>query len=96
MQFGVKLSNGINEKQLAIPGESNSPPDVDSQEEMNLRLVELLGEVIRMSQAWVRALESVDPFTADKYEAKCIVAMERFEANRKKTLSRSDSLEQTR
>ncbi len=64
----------------------------ETQEELNLKLVELLGEVIRMSQAWVRALESGDPFTADKCEAECVRAMERFEANR----SRSVSIDQTR
>jgi hypothetical protein len=68
----------------------------ESQEEMNLKLVELLGEVIRMSQAWVRALESGDPFTADNCEAECVRAMERFEANRLRPLSGSKSLEQTR
>jgi len=68
----------------------------DSHQEMNSSLVELLGEVIRMSQAWVRALESGDPSTADKCEAECIRAMERFEANRHGKLSHSASLEHTR
>jgi hypothetical protein len=51
--------------------------------------------VIRMSQAWAAALESGDPFTADKHEAACLRAMERFEANRKTKGARSASFEET-
>ena len=80
------------------------PPDSDSQltqkpatgtEPEEERLIELLGEVIRMSQAWVRALESGDPFTAEKYEAQCLQVMEKFEAQRKKARVRATSFDQT-
>jgi hypothetical protein len=80
------------------------PPDSDSPltkkpatrpEPEDERLIELLGEVIRMSQAWVRALESGDPFTADKYEAQCLQVMEKFEAQRKKARVRATSFDQT-
>jgi hypothetical protein len=70
-------------------------PNKETQEEKEERLLLLLGEVIRMSQAWVRALESGDPFKADKCEAECVAAMERFEMNRKRALSRVDSVDQT-
>jgi hypothetical protein len=95
MHPGVKNLSALPNKQLRTSGESEPSPDAESQEEMNRRLLELLGEVIRMSQAWVRALESGDPFTADKCEAECVAAMERFEANRERSLSSCDSLEQT-
>jgi hypothetical protein len=100
MQIGVKSLSALTDKQLVTLGESKSSPDTDldteTREEMDRRLLELLGEVIRMSQAWVRALESGDPFTADKCEAECVFALERFEANRNQGLARFDSLEQTR
>jgi hypothetical protein len=96
MQSGVKTASPLTEKHLAAAGEGKSSPETELREEMDRRLLELLGEVIRMSQAWVRALESGDPFTADKCEAECVLAMERFEANRKSWLVRPDSLEQTR
>jgi hypothetical protein len=95
MHPGVKNLSALPTKQLRTSGGSEPAPDAESREEMNRRLLELLGEVIRMSQAWVRALESGDPFTADKCEAECVAAMERFEANRERSLSSSDSLEQT-
>jgi hypothetical protein len=95
MRPGVKHLSTLPNKQLRTSGKSEPSPDAESREEMNRRLLELLGEVIRMSQAWVRALESGDPFTADKCEAECVAAMERFEAKRERGLSSSDSLEQT-
>ncbi len=95
MRPGVKHLSTLPNKPLRISGKSEPSPDAESREEMNRRLLELLGEVIRMSQAWVRALESGDPFTADKCEAECVAAMERFEAKRERGLSSSDSLEQT-
>ena len=97
MQPGAKNLSPSKDKQLAARRESKSAPvtKTETQEEMDQRLLGLLGEVIRMSQAWVRALESGDPFTADKCEAECVLAMERFDANRKRGLLRSDSLEQT-
>lgn len=78
------------------PRVEDSDHTAESEEDRERRLLELLGEVIRMSQAWVRALESGDPFTADKCEAECIAAMERFETNRKSALPRTESFEQTR
>ena len=95
MQPGPKDLSDLKHKKVAAPGESKSSPRTETQEEMDQRLLGLLGEVIRMSQAWVRALESGDPFTADKCEAECVRAMERFEVNRKRSLSKPDSLEQT-
>jgi hypothetical protein len=95
MHPGVKNLNALPKKQLHSSGEAEPSPDAESREEMNRRLLELLGEVIRMSQAWVRALESGDPFTADRCEAECVAAMERFEANRERSLSSSDAFEQT-
>jgi len=80
----------------AITDQKRAASDGETKEEMDQRLLELLGEVIRMSQAWVRALESGDPFTADKYEAECVRAMQRFEANRKRGLPSGDPFEQTR
>jgi hypothetical protein len=76
-------------------GQSAFSAGAGKREEMNERLLGLLGEVIRMSQAWVRALESGDPFTAEKCEDECIRAMEKFEANRKRDLLRSESFENT-
>lgn len=97
MQPGAKNLSPGKDKQFVAQGEFKSSPVTknETQEEMDQRLLGLLGEVIRMSQAWVRALESGDPFTAEKCEAECVLAMERFEANRKRGLLRSDSLEQT-
>jgi hypothetical protein len=68
----------------------------ESKEERDRRLIELLGEVIRMSKAWAGALEAGDPFTAEDYEAKCLLVMEKFEAKRKKAMARAASFEQTR
>jgi len=68
----------------------------ESQEERDRRLLVLLGEVIRMSQAWVKALEAGDPSAAEKHEAECVAAMEKFDVNRKKRLVRAESFEQTR
>jgi hypothetical protein len=96
MQPGVKKSGKLRNRRVGIADESGSPIDEKSREEMNERLLGLLGEVIRMSQAWVRALESGDPFTAEKCEDECIRAMERFEANRQRELLRSASFEKTR
>jgi hypothetical protein len=93
--LGVKNLTYLPNKQLRTSGESETSREAGSREEMNRRLLELLGEVIRMSQAWVRALESGDPFTADKCEAECVAAMERFETNRERNPSSPDSLEQT-
>jgi hypothetical protein len=95
MQPGDK-NFGIPTKQpLGSQVESGSSAGAETREELNERLLGLLGEVIRMSQAWVRALESGDPFTAEKCEDQCIRAMERFEANRKKHLARLESFENT-
>jgi hypothetical protein len=96
MQPGGNDSSTLANKPLSAIGESKPFPSTETQEEMDQRLLALLGEVIRRSQGWVRALESGDPIAADKHEAKCVAAMERFEANRKKVLSRPDSLERTR
>lgn len=68
----------------------------ESEEERDRRLIQLLGEVIRMSQAWAGALEAGDPFTAEKYELQCLKVMDRFEAKRKKALAKAASFEQTR
>ena len=68
----------------------------ESKEDRDQRLIELLGEVIRMSQAWVGALESGDPFTAEKYEVQCLKIMDKFEAKRKKASAKAASFEQTR
>jgi hypothetical protein len=96
MRTGPTSLDTVTDKPLArIPG-SSPTHRADTKEELDRRLLELLGEVIRMSQAWARALESGDPFTADKCEADCIFAMEKFEANRKKILAMSESLEKTR
>ena len=78
----------------------DAPDDAKSAEsearmERDRELLELLGEVNRMSEAWVRALESGDPFTADKHEAQCVAAMERFEAKRKRMRQNAASFEQT-
>jgi len=74
----------------SIPGSS------ESKEERDRRLIQLLGEVIRMSQAWAGALEAGDPFTAEKYEAQCLKIMDKFEAKRRKALAEAASFEQTR
>jgi hypothetical protein len=68
----------------------------ESKEERDRRLIQLLGEVIRMSQAWAGALEAGDPFTAEEYEVQCLRIMDRFETKRKKALAEGASLEQTR
>jgi hypothetical protein len=76
-----------------------SPPPAttaESKEDRERRLIELLGEVIRMSQAWVGALESGDPFTAEKYEVQCLKIMDKFETKRKRASARAASFEQTR
>jgi hypothetical protein len=76
-----------------------SPPPAttaESKEDRDRRLIELLGEVIRMSQAWVGALEAGDPFTAEKHEAQCLRIMDKFEARRKKASAKAASFEQTR
>jgi hypothetical protein len=95
MQPGGKNFGTPTNKPLGSQVESGSSPRAETREEMNERLLGLLGEVIRMSQAWVRALESGDPFTAEKCEDECIRAMERFEANRKTHLARLESFENT-
>jgi hypothetical protein len=76
------------------PDDANAP-EGEARIERDRELLELLGEVIRMSEAWVRALESGDPFTADKHEAQCVAAMERFEAKRKRMRQNAASFEQT-
>lgn len=68
----------------------------ESREDRDRRLIQLLGEVIRMSQAWAGALEAGDPFTAEKYEVQCLKIMDRFETKRKKALAEAASFEQTR
>jgi len=88
--MGVENLNSLGER-LAGANEL-----AESQEERDRRLLVLLGEVIRMSQAWVKALEAGDPFAAENHEAECVAAMEKFDANRKKTLVRAESFEQTR
>jgi len=76
------------------PDDANAP-EGEARIERDRELLELLGEVIRMSEAWVRALESGDPFTADKHEAQCVAAMQRFEAKRKRMRQNAASFEQT-
>jgi hypothetical protein len=96
MTSGVRSSGRVRGKAPgALPRESKTPSEEESHEESNRELLELLGEVIRMSQAWARALESGDPFTADKYEADCVRAMERFEAKRRRNRAKAESFEQT-
>ena len=95
MEPGTKNLSTLTDKRIATPDEVKCSSDAQTKEEMDARLLLLLGEVIRMSQAWVRALESGDPFTADKYDAECVRAIERFEAHRNKTRSQSKSVEQT-
>jgi len=91
MGTGVKNLSSLAEK-LAGANELT-----ESQIERDRRLLVLLGEVIRMSQAWVKALEAGDPFAAEKHEAECMAAMEKFDLNRKKTLERAAAgFEQTR
>ena len=92
---GTKNFSTLTDKRITTPDEVKSSPDAQTKEEMDARLLLLLGEVIRMSQAWVRALESGDPFTADEYDAECVRAIEKFEAYRDKIRSRSESFEQT-
>ena len=94
MQPGGKDLRSFTDRPLAAEDLSTAP-NKQTQEEKEEKLLLLLGEVIRMSQAWVRALESGDPFKADKCEAECVAAMERFDVNRKRALVRSDSIEQT-
>jgi hypothetical protein len=95
MEPGTKNLSSPTDKRITTPDAAKSSADAQTKEEMDARLLLLLGEVIRMSQAWVRALESGDPFTADKYDAECVRAIERFEAHRNKTRSQSKSVEQT-
>lgn len=95
MQLPAKDRAHLTERSVGTP----SPPPTagsESKEDRDQRLIELLGEVIRMSQAWAGALESGDPFTAEKYEAKCLRVMERFEAKRKNAAALAASFEQTR
>jgi len=92
MEPGARNSTTLTEKAPEV----TSSPDTETKEERDARLLILLGEVIRLSQAWVRALEAGDPFTAEKWEAECIRAMDRFEADRKKTRWRRESFDQTR
>jgi len=80
---------------LSTAKHSATPSATSSQQELDDQMVYLLGEVIRMSQAWVRALESGDPFTADKCEDQCIAAMEKFEYQRKKSRAQAESFEKT-
>lgn len=96
MQPGTRNSILQTGKGPATLAEVASPINIETKEERDAQLLILLGEVIRLSQAWVRALEAGDPFTAEKWEAECIRAMDRFEANRKKTRLQRDSFEQTR
>ena len=95
MASGEKVLGKFTDKVGGTAGEPKSVRHTETKEEMDQRLLGLLGEVIRMSQAWARALESGDPFTADKCEAECIAAMERFEVSRKRALASTDSLEKT-
>jgi len=96
MASGERDLSRSRDRESDTTGELKSVRSAETKEEMDQRLLGLLGEVIRMSQAWARALESGDPFTADKCEAECIAAMERFEVNRKRALASADSLEKTR
>lgn len=96
MQPGARDSTTLMNKEPTAEGQVRSLLDNGAKEERDAQLLILLGEVIRLSQAWVRALEAGDPFTAEKWEAECIRAMDRFEANRKKTRVHRQSLEQTR
>jgi hypothetical protein len=82
--------------QSGAPRESDAPVDPEKRAERDRELLRLLGEVIRMSQAWVTALESGDPFTAEKHEAECMRAMERFEQNRRRIRAKAESFEKTR
>lgn len=95
MEPEAKNSSALPDKRIATPSKVNFVADTEAKEERDARLLLLLGEVIRYSQAWVRALESGDPFTAEKWEAECVRAMDRFEANRKRTQTQSTSFDQT-
>ena len=95
MQPGGKDLKSLTDRPLAAGDLPTISPNEEPQGEKEEKLLLLLGEVIRMSQAWVRALESGDPFKADKCEAECVAAMERFDVNRKRASLRPDSLEQT-
>jgi hypothetical protein len=96
MQPGARDSTTLMNKERTAEAEVRSLLDNGAKEERDAQLLILLGEVIRLSQAWVRALEAGDPFKAEKWEAECIRAMDRFEANRKKTRLHRQSIEQTR
>ncbi len=96
MQPPAKHAKPLRDEQITDVKKPDSADVSEDREERDQRLLVLLGEVIRMSQEWVRALEEGDPFTADKYEAKCMAAMERFEASRKKDMLKRESFEQTR
>jgi hypothetical protein len=85
-----------NKPQVGARYESDAMVDVEKRAERDRELLRLLGEVIRMSQAWVTALESGDPFTAEKHEAECLRAMERFERNRRRVRAKAESFEKTR
>jgi predicted translin family RNA/ssDNA-binding protein len=87
--------NPRDKQQVAARGETDTPLDAEKRAERDRELLRLLGEVIRMSQAWVAALESGDPFTAEKHEDECIKAMERFEQNHRKVRANGASFERT-
>jgi hypothetical protein len=94
-----KIKNSSDQRhnqQAGAHGESGTSLDAEKRAERDRELLRLLGEVIRMSQAWVAALESGDPFTAEKHEAECIRAMERFEQNRRRVRAKAESFEKTR
>jgi hypothetical protein len=94
MQPGTRNSSSPTEPRIATH-EVRSTPETETKEERDAQLLILLGEVIRLSQAWVRALESGDPFTAEKWEAECVRAMDRFESNRKNRRYVAESFEKT-
>ena len=96
MSSGKEDREDPSDKRLESSPAAHSSPEAEAHAEQDQELLGLLGEVIRMSQAWVRALESGDPFTADKHEAECVAAMERFEARRQRMRQSAASVEQTR
>jgi hypothetical protein len=95
MQPETKDPITLADKRTATLPKLRPLPNSETKEERDAQLLILLGEVIRLSQAWVRALEDGDPFTAEKWEAECIRAMDRFEANRKKIRLQRPPFEQT-
>jgi hypothetical protein len=92
----IKDSDNFRHKKQVAAGGSNTSVEAEKRAERNEELLRLLGEVIRMSQAWAAALESGDPFTADKHEDECLRAMERFEENRRRVRAKAESFEKTR